>query len=389
MKTITLDVHSGVSQMSVAAENGEIVFELPVPSTPEALRQVIGAIAGPKRVIMENGPLSALIHDALQGLAEEVMSCDPARNALIARAEDANDERDARRLALLDRAGALRAVYVPPEPYRTLRSLTCYDAGLARELTMVKNRVKGLCRRYAIKCRGQSVYNRHKRTAVLQALPAGGLRWQMASLYRRLAFGLRERREGHREMRALDAQLPVIARLQTMPGVGRIIARTVVVWIVDPGGFKNRNALSSYAGLGLGQGWTNWKPVGPARAARRGQRALKRVLFLAARAALRGENAFSLRSKARREAGWEDRKAIRDVARQMLLVMCRLWRKGMEYEDELARQQSRGTKCERLARPEGAPPLVLLVPPGGWECVRRSNCRKNSTVVLAHSRPAL
>ena len=344
MKTITLDVHSGRSQLSVATERGEIVLELPVETKPEVLRQVIGGIAGPKRVIMENGPLSGLIHDALQGVVEEVISCDPARNALIARAEDSNDERDARRLGLLDRAHALHAVYVPPEPYRTLRSLTCYDAGLTREQTRVKNQLKALCRRHAIKCRGKGVYNRKQRTAVVQALPAGALRWQMGSLYRRLAFELRERREAHREMRKLDARLPVIARLQTVPGVGKTIARTVAGWIGDPGRFKSRRALSAYAGLGLGQGWTNWKPVGPARASKRGQRALKRVLFLAARAALRGENAFQRRYEARRAAGWDDRKAIRDVARQMLLVMCRIWRKGMEYRDDLATQQSRGTK---------------------------------------------
>jgi transposase len=343
MKTITLDVHSGVSQMSVAAENGEIVFELPVPSNPTALRQVVEGVAGPKRIVMENGPLAAMIHDALHDLAVEIIAADPTRNALIARAEDSNDERDARRLGVLQRAGALYPVYVPPEPYRTLRSLVCYDLHLSQERTSVKNQLKALCRRHAIPCRGKEVYSQRMRAQVVRALPQAGLRWQMESLYRRLDYLRQERRAAQRTMHDFDKRLPVIKRLQTVPGIKGLTARTLVAWIVDPGRFKSRSAISSYAGLGLGQGVSNWKPVGRAHASKRGQRAVKRVLFTAARAALRTENAFAGRYQVRLAAGWEDRKAIRDVARTMLLVVCRMWHNGTEYCDELMPQKPQRT----------------------------------------------
>jgi hypothetical protein len=60
--------------------------------------------------------MSGLVHEALRGLADEIVSADPRRNALIARSENSTDERDARRLGILDRAGALHKVYVPKEP---------------------------------------------------------------------------------------------------------------------------------------------------------------------------------------------------------------------------------------------------------------------------------
>ena len=104
-------------------------------------------------------------------------------------------------------------------------------------------------------------------------------------------------------------------RLRSIPGVGPIVARVLVAWLVDPRRFKSRSALASYAGLGLGQGITNWQPVGRARASRRGQRGLKRVLFIAARVAISHKNALAQRYEARRAAGWEDRKAIRDIVR--------------------------------------------------------------------------
>ncbi|MHC5054449.1 MAG: IS110 family transposase [Planctomycetota bacterium] len=147
LKTVTLDAHTEWSQMAVISPEGEILIELQVETTPEGLRRVVSGIPGPKKVILENGPLSGMIHDALEGLAEKVVSCDPTKNALVSRSDSSNDKLDARRLGILDRAGATHEVYVPPEPYRTLRSLVHYDRMMAVAVTRAKNQLKALCRR--------------------------------------------------------------------------------------------------------------------------------------------------------------------------------------------------------------------------------------------------
>jgi hypothetical protein len=59
MKTVTLDAHTERSQMAVISEHGEILIELQVETTPEKLRRVVSGITGPKRVVLESGPLSA------------------------------------------------------------------------------------------------------------------------------------------------------------------------------------------------------------------------------------------------------------------------------------------------------------------------------------------
>lgn len=333
VKTVSLDVHGEASQLTLVAERGEVLLEMKVATKPEALRALVGGIPGPKRVVFEEGPLSGMIHDALKDLCEEVVSCDPSHNAMIALAEDASDERDARRLAKLAQLDAVRRVYVAPEPYRTLRSVLVHDHRLQRSITGVKNRIKGLFRRQGICCRGKAVYWRGERAKLLEALPNGALRWQMESLYRELDGLRRERVGAHRLLAQMTRRMPVVGRLQTTPGIGPITARTLVGWIVDPGRFRSRNALHSYVGLGLGQGFTNWKPVGRARASRRGNREIKRVLFLAARAARRSNSALARRYEARIRAGWEERKAMRDLARSIVQIACCLWRKNRDYED--------------------------------------------------------
>ena len=324
---------SGIAELVVVSEEGEIILEMKVATDLALLRQIIGGIPGQKRVVFEEGPLSGRLTDALRDVADDVISCDPAQNALIARAEDSNDERDARRLALLARTNALRPVFVPPEPYRTLRSLMVHDRNLQRGVTQAKNRIKALCRRVGIRYHGKSVYSAGNRGGVLSQIPEAGLRWQISSLYRELDL-LRRERDGVRPtVKGVARRLRVIDQLQSAPGVGPITARTAVAWVVDPGRFRNRKALSSYAGLGLGQGWTNWKPTGHAKASKRGQRELKRVLFLAANAAIKGDNALARRYQARLDAGWEHGKAIRDTARTLLYTLAKMWTTGKEYDD--------------------------------------------------------
>lgn len=333
MNIVSLDVHTEASQLYAVTDEGEIIFETKVPTDPELLRTIIGGIAGPKRVVFEEGPLSAMLTDALQGVADEIVSCDATHNALIARNENSNDKHDARSLTMLARVGGLHPVLVPPEPYRTLRSLLVHDQRVQRWITATKNRIKSLCRRCGIRYSGADVYRSANRAQVLTQMTEAGLRWQMQSLYRQLDMLRRERVGAHRMTGRLARKLPVVRRLQSAPGVGRMTAQTLVAWIVDPARFKSRNALSSYAGLGLGQGWTNWKPVGRARASKRGQRQLKRLLFIAAKAAVRGKNALARRYAVRLQAGWEHSKAIRDIARTLLWTLCGMWKHQKEYDD--------------------------------------------------------
>lgn len=332
-KLILLDVHAKRSEVIACGESGEVFLETQVPTTREDLRQLVAAIPGPKRVVYEHGPLATLINDALQDLVEEIVAADPTRNALIARAESSSDELDAMRLGILDRSQGISPVYVPEEPYRKLRSLLRHDHAMADGVTSVKNRIKGLLRRHGIPCAGKGVYRKAGRKEVSAQLPDAMWRWQLRSLWRQLDWLRRERVAAHRQIRRVCKALPVVRKLKRIPGVGALTAPTIVAWIVDPSRFTSQSKISSYGGLGLGQNITGWKTIGRARASRRGQRELKRVLMMAARAATHGHNALANRYQARIACKWLDRDAIRDIARQLLYIACAIMRTGEEYDD--------------------------------------------------------
>lgn len=335
MKVVSLDVHKDASQMVVSDGNGNVLKEMRVPTSRTQLRRAVCAVEGEKHVIFEEGPLSVLVFDALEDVAEKVVSSDPAYNALIARDEDSDDERDARNLAKLYEIQAVREVYVPREPYVSLRSVLSHRRTVRQMATATKNRIKALARRNGLGTEGKRLYESGQRESFLTQIPTGAMRWQMQSLWRMLDGLEVELTKSKRQLAKITKRLPVVERLQSIPGVGPITSATIVARVVNPGRFKSRKALSAYAGLGLGQGVTNWQPLGPARASRRGNRELKRVLFLAAGAAARTRTALGERYRVRQRQGWSEPRAKRDLARKILYISSALWKKGTEYQDRL------------------------------------------------------
>jgi hypothetical protein len=55
-------------------------------------------------------------------------------------------------------------------------------------------------------------------------LPNASLKWQLDMLRR-------ERLGAHRVVSKMSRKLPEVARLKTIPGVGAIVAPTIVAWI--------------------------------------------------------------------------------------------------------------------------------------------------------------
>ncbi len=333
MKTVSLDVHVKASQLTARSEAGEILIEMVVPTQVEELRRVVGGIPGPKCLVMEQGPQAARLCEGLVDLVEEIIVSDPAHTALIACDENGNDREDARRLGQLAQVGLLHTVYVPPEPYRSLRSLLEYRWGLSQEIVRTKNRIKALCHRYGVCCEGKRIYGAAGRRKLIEALKPAPLRWQAEGLYGQMDRIAQELGALDKRLRYYDRKLPQIGRLRSLPGIGPTVARTLVAWIAEPWRFRSRSALCSYAGLGLGQGVTAWQPVGPARASRRGNRSVKRVLFIAARAVLRTKSRLAARYHAHREAGWGDGKARRELARTILRIAIRVWLSGGRYQE--------------------------------------------------------
>src|SRR6266436_5622953 len=105
----------------------------------------------------EEGTWAAWLFDLLQPQVEQVLVCNPRRNALLKEGSK-NDKVDARKLAELLRTGMLRAVYHGENGLRTLRELARSYLTIRKDQRRVMSRLKALYRSWGIPCAGRQVY---------------------------------------------------------------------------------------------------------------------------------------------------------------------------------------------------------------------------------------
>jgi transposase len=202
-----------------------------------------------------------------------------------------------------------------------------------RLATRVKNRIKALARGCGISTHGRYLYRKSTRGKALERIDSPHMRWQMQSLWRLLDSLENEVAGAMKKIGKITAHFAAAENLQTVPGIGPVVCASELGWIAEPERFEDLGAINAYAGLGLGQGVTSWQPVGPARASRRGNRYLKRALFLAANNAVGTSSAIGERYRIRLRQGWERKKALRDVARKILHITMAILTKGVPYDD--------------------------------------------------------
>jgi transposase len=110
VKYIGMDVHKEAIVIAVLNGSGELVMETILETKASRILQFIHGLRGELHVTWEEGTWAAWLYDLLQPQVQEVVVCNPRRNALLKEGSK-SDKVDARKLADLLRTGMLRPVY--------------------------------------------------------------------------------------------------------------------------------------------------------------------------------------------------------------------------------------------------------------------------------------
>jgi len=276
------------------------------------------------------------------------------------------DVRDCEWLAELLRHGLLTGSFVPDRPQRELRELTRYRTSLVRERTAAANRLQKTLEGANVKLASVAtdilgtsgremlaalVAGETEGTALAQ-LAQGRLREKIPQLERALvgSVGPHQRflvAEQVAHIDYLDEALArvsaeiaarvrpeedTIARLDTIPGVGRAVAEALVAEVgADMGRFPTAKHLASWAGLCPGNHESGGKRRGGAT--RKGSPWLRACLIQAAHAAARTKGTY-LAAQYRRLAARRGRaKAAVAVAHSILIIVYHLLTDGTVYHD--------------------------------------------------------
>ncbi len=276
------------------------------------------------------------------------------------------DVRDCEWLADLLRHGLLQPSFVPPRPQRELRELTRHRQALVRERTAVANRLQKTLEGANIKLAAVAtdilgVSGRRMLDALvdgttdaeaLAELAKGALRRKLPQLQQALVgrVGAHQRFLIAQHLAHLDfleehlAQVSaeiadrlrpvkkILARLDTIPGIGQYVAEALVAEIgTDMTRFPSAAHLASWAGMCPG----NDESAGKRRSGktRKGNPWLRALLVQAAHAAARHKDTYLAALYGRLAARRGKKKAAVAVGHTILVIAYHMLRRGTEYQE--------------------------------------------------------
>jgi transposase len=249
-KYIGMDVHKESISIAVMNDAGKIVMECVIETKASMILQFINGLRGDLHVTFEEGTWAAWLYDLLRPHVNEVLVCDPRKNASL-KMGNKSDRIDARKLADLLRGGHLWSVYHGEHGVRALKELSRSYLTISGDLARVMTRLKALYRSWAIPCVGKQVYAPRHRAQWLSKITEAGVRRRAEFYYQQLDALRALRQQVRRELLAESGKHKASKLLCQIPSMGPIRAALLIAIVQTPHRFRTKRQLWAYGGLGI------------------------------------------------------------------------------------------------------------------------------------------
>jgi transposase len=328
-----LDVSMEETAMCVVDELGAIVREGVSASDPEALS---GWLSGSglelERIGLEAGPLSEWLFDGLRAVGLRAICIETRRMKGASAAMAVKTDRgDARLIAQAMRVGWYRAVHVKSETSRVVRLLLGNRRRLVEQRVALDNGMRGALKPFGIKV---GPVSEGRFAARVRALLSGRAEL-LALIEPMLAVRATLRAQIkvlHRRVLALVRASALCRQLMTVPGVGAVVALSVVSGIDDPKRFRRARAVGAHFGL-TPRKYASGAVDRNGGISKAGDDAVRAALFQAAHTMLtRSQSWSALKAWAMRVAKRRGlRRATAALARKLAGVLWRMWTDGTAF----------------------------------------------------------
>lgn len=256
---IGLDVHAETIAVAVAETSGDVRSLGVIANRPEAIRALVRKLGRPERLraCYEAGPTGYVVYWLLTSLG---VRCDVVAPTLIpVKAGDRvkTDRRDAEKLARLHRSGELTAVWVPDAEHEALRDLVRAREAAKADQLRARHRLQKFLLRHGWRAPSGIRAWTLKHLAWIKGHVRFEHTAQEATLLDYLAEVDHAVERIERLEKAIDAALlevpakmrAVIEGLQTLRGVARLTAVTIVSELGELSRFQKARQLMGYSGL--------------------------------------------------------------------------------------------------------------------------------------------
>jgi len=243
-----IDLHTRFSEVRIIDATGEPVRHRRVHTTRERLVEVFGGL-GPMRILVEASTESEWVAQTLEAVGHEVIVADPNYGPMYGtlRRRVKTDRRDAVALAEANRRGWYRPTHRVSREQRTMRQ----RLGIRRHLVRMRSglivRVRAVLRQEGLRIGSGTSATFSARVSRL-TLPADVREVVTPLLEAATAVGRLIAGED-RALTHVANRDPIVHRLQTVPGVGPIVALTYRATLDNVARFPTASHASSAVGL--------------------------------------------------------------------------------------------------------------------------------------------
>lgn len=204
-------------------------------------------------VVLETTTNVWTTYDLVAPLASRVLVANAAEVGEIAGARVKTDKEDIKRLLKLLVAGIVPEVWVPPVEVRELRAFVSYRHRLVKTSSMIRNRLQSLLHKHNLLLPEEGLVNESWWEAQknISSLEKMQIRQELSLLQEveKLKVAVDEELQRQSTSPTWGKQALQIMQL---PGMGFVVARTVLAAIGDILRFENAKKLVGYAGIGAG-----------------------------------------------------------------------------------------------------------------------------------------
>jgi transposase len=243
-----IDLHSKHSRVRIIDREGQVLRDRDVVTDRRALVRAFADV-GFVRILLEAGTESEWVAQCLEAAGFVVIVADPNFAPMYGELHRRvkTDQRDVAALAEANRRGWYRASYRASAAQRAQRQVLRAREQLVQVRTGTISVVRALLRQQGY--RAPQATSTSFAAKVLRLELPEGLAATVAPLARTIAMLSTEIRGFDERLAAAAATDPVIGRLQTVPGIGVIVASAYRAFVDDVTRFRSAAQVSAAIGL--------------------------------------------------------------------------------------------------------------------------------------------
>jgi len=328
-----IDLHKKTSFFTTVDENGKMVSKKNIVNDEKAILEYLEALDEQSQIVIESTASWYWLYDLLTANGFEVVISNPVKTKAIASAKIKNDRVDSHMLAQLLRADLIPTVYVSPLQVRKLKELIRHRQRLVRDATRMKNRIHALLRKNNKTIPFSDLFGVQGLDYLQKVKLPEYHRDQLKSylsLYQELVKQIQPLTE---TIHSAAKDNPIAKLLMTVPGIGAIVAMTIVAEVGDISRFRSYRNLASYAGLVPSLDASGGKQR-MGSITKQGSRYLRTALVEAANAIPRMKSSRLNPFFRKRIVRGGYKKAIVATAHKILKIVYYVWKNQTPYQEE-------------------------------------------------------